>query len=48
MEVAIFVLLAVVLAVQGVTLYQLHTARRQAGDTAMLELALLASEQRQL
>ncbi|MCD8141841.1 MAG: DNA recombination protein RmuC [Clostridiales bacterium] len=47
MEVAIFVLLAVVLAVQGVTLYQLHVARRQAGDTAKLEQALQASEERQ-
>ncbi len=47
MEVAIFVLLAVVLAVQGVTLYQLHTARRQASDTAKLEQALQASEERQ-
>ncbi len=47
MEVVIFVLLAVVLAVQGVTLYQLHTARRQAGDTAKLEQALQASEERQ-
>ncbi|MCD8342244.1 MAG: DNA recombination protein RmuC [Clostridiales bacterium] len=47
MEIAIFVLLAVVLAVQGVTLYQLHTARRQAKDTAQLEQALQASEERQ-
>ncbi|MCD7919091.1 MAG: DNA recombination protein RmuC [Clostridiales bacterium] len=47
MEVAIFVLLAVVLAVQGVTLYQLNVARQQAGDTAKLEQALQASEERQ-
>lgn len=47
MEIAIFVLLAVVLAVQGVTLYQLHAARRQAKDTAQLEQALQASEERQ-
>ncbi|MCD8160832.1 MAG: DNA recombination protein RmuC [Clostridiales bacterium] len=47
MDIAIFVLLAAVLAVQGVTLYQLLAAQRQAGDTAKLEQALQASEERQ-
>ncbi len=47
MEIVIFVLLAAVLAVQGVTLYRLRTAQRQAGDTAKLEQALQASEERQ-
>ncbi|MCD8086407.1 MAG: DNA recombination protein RmuC [Clostridiales bacterium] len=47
MDIAIFVLLAVVLVVQGVTLYQLRATQRQAGDTAKLEQALQASEERQ-
>ncbi|MCD7918228.1 MAG: DNA recombination protein RmuC [Clostridiales bacterium] len=47
MDIAIFVLLAAVLVVQGVTLYQLRAAQRQAGDTAKLEQALQASEERQ-